>query len=194
MMEFTTDNVMTVGHVSAPLLVVAVQLIVIGTILAAQLYVLMTAGRYLHTAPWVSALWAGLPHTLCHAHVLYNLASVQSDACQDVYIFTLVGSVWIITMLALPNRKDFLSVRNILTLCWMVLSAVCLLLKYHYRKITEETPSRAGLFCRPAQVMLPIFAQEYLTLYIPLLALGIIPRCFQSNGMDLHKPYITIYV
>ncbi|XP_056011033.1 uncharacterized protein LOC130051894 isoform X2 [Ostrea edulis] len=159
-MDFSTDNLTAVGRdsftavsrVSASLLVVAVlQLTVIGAILAAQLYVLMTAGRYLHTAPWLSMLWIGIPHTLRYGQILYNL-------------------------------EDFLNARNIVTMCLVGLSTCCLLLKYHYMENTEGALYQSGLFCRPAGDMLPVFAQEYFTLYIPSLVIGIILRTLKING------------
>lgn len=193
-MDFSTDNLTAVGRdsftavsrVSASLLVVAVlQLTVIGAILAAQLYVLMTAGRYLHTAPWLSMLWIGIPHTLRYGQILYNLVSLRPALCQDMYTFTLVYSAWILTMLVFVNKEDFLNARNIVTMCLVGLSTCCLLLKYHYMENTEGALYQSGLFCRPAGDMLPVFAQEYFTLYIPSLVIGIILRTLKINGMNL---------
>ncbi|XP_061188189.1 uncharacterized protein LOC133196297 [Saccostrea echinata] len=154
-----------------------IQLYVICAIFATQLYLLIVvARRHLHPTPWTSVSAVGILYTLYYGYILFRLLSRDPTKCTDIYIPNLLCTALMLTLLFLVNRKEFNSVNNIIVVSFVSLSTLCLVLEYNIMDNTNGRLEQSALFCRSARDMLPIFAQEYFTLDLPLLVIGLIQR------------------
>lgn len=166
------------------LLMVAAQVAVLGTILVAQLHVLAAAVKTLHSAPWLSVLWLGVLYSVYYGYVLCKLFQTGWSGCQDIYTPTLLCSAWMFTFLMLDRRSEACGVNEILTIFLVGLSTLCIAWEYHYHNETIIYTGDFSLFCRTSKEMLFTFAHEYLVLYLPVVAAGLVQRTRPSKAPD----------
>ncbi|XP_062603180.1 uncharacterized protein LOC134264957 [Saccostrea cucullata] len=154
-----------------------IQLCVICSIFATQLYLLtVVASRHVHSAPWISVSVAGIHYTLYYGYILFCLLRKDPAKCTDFYIPNLLCTAWTLTLLFVVNREEFNSVNNIIAVIFVSFSTICIVLKYYSMGESNGRLEHSGLFCRSARDMLPIFAQEFFTLYLPLIVIGLVQR------------------
>lgn len=172
------------------LLLVGAQVTVLGTILATQLHVLITAVRTVHSTPWLSVLWLGVFYSVYYGFVLCRLLQTGWSECRDIYTPTLLCSAWMFTFLVLDKKLERSSVSYVLTIFLVGLSIVFITWEYHYSNIETIYSSNSGsfpLFCQTSKDMLYTFVHEYLVLYLPVAATGLVQRTRSSTGMDKHN-------
>lgn len=181
---------LVIGVPVALLLLVGAQVTVLGTILAAQLHVLITAVRTVHSTPWLSVLWLGVFYSVYYGFVLCRLLQTGWSECRDIYNPTLLCSAWMFTFLVLDKKLEKSSVSYVLTIFLVGLSIVFITWEYHYSNIETIYSSNSGsfpLFCQTSKDMLYTFVHEYLVLYLPVAATGLVQRTRSSTGMDKHN-------
>lgn len=164
------------------LLLVGAQVTVLGTILAAQLHVLITALRTVHSTPWLSVLWLGVFYSVYYGYVLCKLLQTGWSECRDIYTPTLLCSAWMFTFLVMDKKLEKSSVDYVLTISLVGLPILFITWEYHYSNI--ETSSNSGnfpFFCRTSKDMLCTFVHEYLVLYLPVAATGLVQRTRSSK-------------
>lgn len=170
------------------ILLVGAQAAVLGTILVVQLHVLIAAVRTIHSIIWLSVLWLGIFYSVYYGYVLCRLLQTGWSECRDIYTPTLLCSAWMFTFLVLDKNLEKTSVNYLLTIFLVGLSTLFIAWEYHYSNI--ETRSDLGdfpLFCPTSRDLLHTFVHEYLVLYLPVTAIGLVQRSRSSKGIEKHN-------
>lgn len=173
------------------ILLVGAQAAVLGTILVVQLHVLIAAVRTIHSIIWLSVLWLGIFYSVYYGYVLCRLLQTGWSECRDIYTPTLLCSAWMFTFLVLDKNLEKTSVNYLLTIFLVGLSTLFIAWEYHYSNI--ETRSDLGdfpLFCPTSRDLLHTFVHEYLVLYLPVTAIGLVQRSRSSkdpNNCSCHE-------
>lgn len=170
------------------ILLVGAQAAVLGTILVVQLHVLIAAVRTIHSIIWLSVLWLGIFYSVYYGYVLCRLLQTGWSECRDIYTPTLLCSAWMFTFLVLDKNLEKTSVNYLLTIFLVGLSTLFIAWEYHYSNI--KTRSDLGdfpLFCPTSRDLLHTFVHEYLVLYLPVTAIGLVQRSRSSKGIEKHN-------